>query len=234
VLEPSAERILERLGDDDLVLDVGAWARPFERADWVLDAQPYDTRGLYDYDREAARERERFSAETWVQRDMCAREPWPFADDQFAFAVCAQTLEDVRDPVWVCAELARVARAGYLEVPSRLEEQSLGVEHPGAAWTGWSHHRWLCDVGEGAIRFVHKPNFLHAEPEYHFPAEFHAALSARERVQQLWWEGAFEASEVLFGDAPALLEYLAAPVRARGTPAARRGLGGALRRVARR
>lgn len=234
MLERSAQRILARLADDDLVLDVGGWARPFERADWVLDAQPYATRGLYDYDRETARPRERFSPETWVQRDVCAREPWPFADGHFAFAVCAQTLEDVRDPVWVCGELARVARAGYVEVPSRLEEQSLEVEHPGARWTGWSHHRWLCDVEDGGIGFVHKPHLLHAEPEYHFPREFHAGLSAEQRVQELWWEGGFEAHEVLFVEPGPLREYLAAPVRARGTPAARRGLARALGRLGRR
>jgi hypothetical protein len=234
VLERSAQRILAGLDDGDLVLDVGGWARPFERADWVLDAQPYATRGLYDYDRERARPREHFRPETWVQRDVCAREPWPFADDHFAFAVCAQTLEDLRDPVWVCAELARVARAGYVEVPSRLEEQSLGVEHPGARWAGWSHHRWLCDVEDGGIGFVHKPHLLHVEPEYHFPPEFHAGLSTEERVQELWWEGGFQAREPLFVEPEPLREYLAAPVRVRGTPAARPGLARALGRLRRR
>src|SRR5204863_8798249 len=37
----------------------------------------------------------------------------------------------------------RVGKAGYIEVPSRLEEQTLGVHGP---WVGWSHHRWLVDV----------------------------------------------------------------------------------------
>ena len=231
MLEGSGQRILERLSDDDLVLDVGGWARPFERADWVLDAQPYATRGLYDYDREDAQPRERFSAGTWVQRDVCAREPWPFHDDQFAFAVCAQTLEDLRDPVWTCAELARVARAGYVEVPSRLEEQSLEVEGPGARWAGWSHHRWLCDVVDGEIRFVAKPHFLHVGPEYHFPPGFHARLTPEERVQELWWERGFAAREVLFVEPGPLRDYLAAPVRERGMPAARRRW---LRRAGRR
>jgi hypothetical protein len=235
MLERSAERIVAQLSDDDLVLDVGGWAHPFERADWVLDAQPYETRGLYGYDRAAAAPAERFSEETWLQHDVCAREPWPFEDDRFAFAVCSHTLEDLRDPVWVCRELQRVARAGYVEVPSRLEEQSLGVEHPGARWAGWSHHRWLCDVLDGAIRFVHKPHFLHVGPEYHFPPEFHAALTPEERVEQLWWTGGFEARETLFVEAEPLREYLMEPVVARSDPAARRGRARrALRRVARR
>jgi Methyltransferase domain len=204
LLASSRQRILERLRDSDLVLDVGGWASPFDRADWVIDLQPYATRGRYDYDRASARER--FSERTWVQRDVCDRDPWPFADDQFDFAVCAQTLEDVRDPVWVCRELCRVARAGYVEVPSRLEEQSLGVHGP---WIGWSHHRWLCEVLDGRIEFVAKPHLLHARRSDHFPAGFHATLTPEERVAQLWWEGGFEYGERVFLEAAELDAYLA-------------------------
>ena len=45
-------------------------------------------------------------------------------DDQFDLAICVTTLEDIRDPIWACHELNRVARAGYVEVPSRLEDAS--------------------------------------------------------------------------------------------------------------
>jgi hypothetical protein len=235
MLDSSARRILERLADDDLVLDVGGWAHPFERADWVLDAQPYQTRGLYGYDRARAAPAERFSHETWLQRDVCAREPWPFEDDRFAFAVCSHTLEDLRDPVWVCGELARVARAGYVEVPARAEEQTVCLEHPGARWAGWSHHRWLCDVHDGGISFVHKPHFLHVGPEYHLPPEVHARLTPEQRVQQLWWTGRFDARETLFADPADLREYLMEPVLAHAPPATRGGrTRRALRRVARR
>ncbi|TML25525.1 MAG: class I SAM-dependent methyltransferase [Actinobacteria bacterium] len=204
MLASSRWRMLERLDDSDLVLDVGGWASPFERADWVIDLQPYATRGRYDYDRGAAHER--FSERTWVRRDVCDHDPWPFADGQFDFAVCAQTLEDVRDPVWVCRELCRVARAGYVEVPSRLEEQSLGVHGP---WIGWSHHRWLCDVSDGRIEFVAKPHLLHARASDHCPAGFHATLTPEERVAQLWWEGSFEYGERVFFEAAELDAYLA-------------------------
>src|SRR5215212_2730078 len=118
------------LDAEAVVLDVGGWASPLARADWVIDLMPHETRGLYG---ESDPARERFSGERWVERDICARDPWPFADGQFDFAVCSHTLEDVRDPVWVCSELARVARAGYVEVPSRLEEQAFGVHGP---WVG--------------------------------------------------------------------------------------------------
>lgn len=203
MLASSRERILEGLGDEDVVLDVGAWAHPFPRADWVLDLLPHATRGLYYYDRETAEER--FSRETWVQRDICDREPWPFADDQFDFAICSHTLEDVRDPVYVCSELSRVARAGYIEVPSRLEEHSLGVHGP---WAGWSHHHWLCEVSDGRLDVVFKTHAIHHPSEFHFPAGFQPTLSEEERVLQLWWEGGVECREHVHTEAETLEAYL--------------------------
>src|SRR3954464_6299523 len=98
MLETSVRTILERLRPDDVVLDIGAWGRPFTRADWVMDLEPYETRGLYGRHGPAP---ERFSADTWIRRDICAVEPYPFADKQIDFVVCSHTLEDVRDPLRV-------------------------------------------------------------------------------------------------------------------------------------
>ena len=204
MLAASARRITEELPPDALVLDVGGWAKPLERADWVLDLEPYETRGLYGYDTSTAEER--FTRDTWVTRDMCDREPWPFADGQFDFAVCSHTLEDIRDPVFVCTELQRVARAGYIEVPDRREEQTFGIH---GEIVGWSHHRWLCDVGADAITFVGKPGFIQARPDLHFPREAYDALTPEQRVQQLWWNGPFPVAERIFMVPEELEEYLA-------------------------
>jgi methyltransferase family protein len=238
-LQESYERIIAELADDAEVLDVGGWSRPFWRANWVIDLEGYDTRGLYQRcyatgeDLQAGEER--FTAATWVLRDICDREPWPFADDQFDFAVCAQTLEDVRDPVWVCAELSRVARAGYVEVPNRLQEQSWGVQGP---WTGWSHHRWLIDVEDGRMDFLHKPAFVHTRASCQFPAGFAVSLPPAESQHAVWWDGAIEARERMIFDAAELdayVEDLVTEERARrGLPPARERPDGAIARVARR
>ncbi len=140
-------------------------------------------------------------ADTWVERDICDHEPWPFSDDQFDFAICSHVLEDVRDPVWVCHELNRVAKAGYIEVPSRLEEHSVWVN---GNWAGWSHHHWLIDMGEESIDFVFKPHSINGWPPYHLPAPFGTLLTEAERVQSLWWEGGFTYRERIFFD---LLEF---------------------------
>ncbi|MBA3300753.1 MAG: class I SAM-dependent methyltransferase [Thermoleophilaceae bacterium] len=203
MLPESREQIVSRLPGDARVLDVGGWAKPFPRADVVLDAMPHETRGLYGYDGDRAQER--FSAGSWVQRDICDREPWPFADGEFDFAVCSHTLEDVRDPVWVCSELQRVARAGYIETPSRLEEQSFGIQ---GEWVGWGHHHWLVSAGERDIEFVFKHGVLQGRRSAQFDTKFWHGLGPAERVERLWWEGGFGYRERLFVDGDDLDAWL--------------------------
>lgn len=227
MLPEGRRRILASLDEGDRVLDVGGWGQPLARADWVIDLMPYETRWVYG---ERDPDPERFTAETWLERDICGREPWPFADKSFDFAVCSHTLEDVRDPIWVCSELNRVAKAGYIEVPSRLEEQSFGVQ---GRWVGWSHHRWLIEISDGGIEFVSKPHRLHGHAEYYIPRELGATLTAAERVQYLFWGDVFTYGERIFLETEPLATYLtefAATARETLTPRlsrlarARRGL----------
>jgi hypothetical protein len=218
MLDANRTRILELLGDDEQVLDVGGGAKPFPRADWVIDLEPYQARARYGPAADPASER--FGPETWVQRDVCDREPWPFADGQFDFSICSHTLEDVRDPLYVCSELIRVSRAGYIEVPSRLEEQSYGFQGP---WVGWGHHRWLVDLDVGELTFVFKHHVMHGRDSDQFPPGFHDRLSPAQRVQAMFWERAFGYRERIFLDGPSLDAYLAGFVtRNRPTPARRR------------
>ena len=230
MLEAARNQLLSSLSDDALVLDIGGWADPVERADWVLDLMPYETRGLYEREgwiEPRSRDAERFTPETWIRRDICEREPYPFSDGEIDFVICAHTLEDVRDPVWVCSEMNRIAKAGYIEVPSRLEEQSWGV---GGDYVGWSHHRWLIDVADGHIEFVLKLHSLPAHEDQHFPAGFWHTLDEAARVQGMWWEGGFSYRERIFLDEDESNRYLAEAVQremaARGV-SDRRALGGA-------
>jgi hypothetical protein len=39
---------MSRLQPSDVVLDIGGWAHPFNRANYVIDAAPYETRGYYN------------------------------------------------------------------------------------------------------------------------------------------------------------------------------------------
>lgn len=213
MLASSVRAVTERLSDTDILLDVGGWAKPFPRADWVLDLMPYETRGAVT-DGE-----ERFSEQTWISRDICSRKPFPFEDNQIDFAICSHTLEDIRDPIWVCEELSRVAKAGYIEVPSRMDEQCYGVHGP---WVGWSHHRWLSDVEGSHISFVLKLGVLQGDAEFQFPAGSVKDLSPEKRVECFFWEGSFEASERMFYEPADLHEYLREYVAQRSVGSKRR------------
>lgn len=196
MLEQNVSKVLAMIGPNDLVLDVGGWACPFNRANYVMDAEPYKTRGYYGtigLPAHQGGDEEYFSADTWIQRDICDREPFPFADKQFHFVVCSHTLEDLRDPLWTCAEIVRVGKRGYVEVPSRVAESSRGWEHPRMA--GLSHHRWLIECQGNGIDFLHKYHSIHSHWRYSLPASYLRRLPEREKVQWLFWEDSFEFRE---------------------------------------
>ncbi len=191
VLPAATERILASLTDADRVLDVGGWASPFNRADWVMDLMPFESRGGSGSHGPAF---ERFSARTWVQRDACARDPWPFGDNEFDFALCVGTLEQVRDPVGVCRELSRVARAGYVEVPTIEAELVFGADGQGP-WLGHADHRWLCEITGGQLVFLHKPHSIHHDRTLRVQEHWRARMADEDHVQGLFWEGSLPARE---------------------------------------
>jgi SAM-dependent methyltransferase len=195
VLPENLTRLLAR-PDDHRVLDVGAWAAPVNRADWVIDLMPYESRGVL-MPGGFGPGPERFDASRWVVADICSHEPWPFADDYFDFAICTFTLEDVRDPIRVCQEMSRVARAGYIEVPSLLDELTWhNPEASGGPWAGHSHHRWLCTLEGGELTFLHKAHSLHTRRSVLVAPRWSRRLSDRERVLAHFWEGELPAREL--------------------------------------
>ena len=190
MLPAAAERISELLSGDALVLQVGASRGAFARADHVLDDQPHEPHGDA-----------RFTRKTWTTRDVCGRAPWPYADRQFDFAVCL-TLPELRDPIGVCAELARVARAGYVELPVVEAELAGGTA------------RWLCDVAEAGLVFTAKPPL---DARVRVPRRRVLELPAEERVHALFWENRLPARERLVDELD-LLNELATRVRERFEP----------------
>jgi hypothetical protein len=203
---------MQALKPDDVVLDIGGWAHPFNRANYVLDLAPYETRGFYN--RTFAKNNpippiggtvEKFTADTWIVRDICAKEPYPFKDKELDFVVCSHTLEDIRDPLWVCSEMIRIGKAGYIEVPSRLWESCRGLER-GIA--GLSHHRWLIDIdaGSNSIRFLQKFHRIH-NWRNSLPKSVLQNLREDEAAQWLFWNGSFEFREdLIYGEEEQLRE----------------------------
>ncbi|QDV32545.1 methyltransferase domain-containing protein [Tautonia plasticadhaerens] len=197
MLEANVPAVLSRIAAGHRVLDVGGWARCFNRADYVIDKFPFETRGTRYAEKlglpAQGGEVESFSAETWVARDLCDREPWPFPDKFFDFCTCSHTLEDIRDPLWVCSEMRRVARAGYIETPSMAFELTRGRE--AGVPVGLSHHFWVVEVDGPTITFHPKLHSLHGDPQLSLPPVVGAALPPETQVSWLFWEGDFVSRE---------------------------------------
>ncbi len=176
MLPQATRRILETVPRGAAVLQVGRGDR-FRRADVVLDEH---------------------------QRDVCARDPWPYRDGQFSFAICT-ALPRLRDPVGVCRELSRVAAAGYVEVPT-VEAELAGGEQ-----------RWLCDLVDGWLVFTAKPGAVYTDPRVRAPQRWVDRLPPEDRVTGLFWERRLPARERLVAT-DVLLDELTGRLRRRFEP----------------
>lgn len=107
----SLRRLHCPVNKDDLVLEVGSGGNPYARANILLDAY------------EETRERH------WVplkaDRPMVLGfvEKLPFKDKSFDFVIASHVLEHSAQPEQFLAELQRVAKAGYIEVPDAFMER---------------------------------------------------------------------------------------------------------------
>lgn len=57
------------------------------------------------------------------------------------FCICTHTLEDIRDPGWVINKINQTFSAGFISIPNKHQELSLGLES--VLYPGWCHHRWV-------------------------------------------------------------------------------------------
>ncbi len=58
----------------------------------------------------------------------------PFADKEFNFIITSHVLEHVEDIEYFIKELERVANSGYIEVPTRLEDNLVDVNEKAHIW----------------------------------------------------------------------------------------------------
>jgi len=200
ILRGNLPQVIRRALAGERVLDVGGWYLPLNAATHVLDLNPYETRGQ-PLDPENA---PRFSAATWRVQDACVP-PWPWPDKFFDFSFCSHLLEDVRDPIAVVRELSRVAKAGYLETPSRAREIFAKGRWAGLAArvgrppeVGFYHHRWFVEADGNHLRFLAKTSEILRDPRYYITR---SALGRKMREEEsgfgLFWEGAITAEETI-------------------------------------
>lgn len=180
---------------DHQILDIGGWFAPCKQATHMVDIMPFDTmnvKGAYGYGEM------RVKRENYLQVDLGAIERLPFADKQFDFVVCRHTLEDIKDPIRICREMMRVAKAGYIETPHRVYESTKGVERHW--WCGHYHHRWFVEVDRNKIIFQFKPHNLHSNPSFNWRCLPWQKVREEYKNTSLLWEGSFDVDERIIID----------------------------------
>lgn len=109
---------------DWVVLEIGSGNNPNPRSNILCD------RFIHDNGQRAGK----FSIV--IDRPLVVADGYhlPFATKSFDYIICSHILEHMSDPQAFIQEVARVGKAGYIEVPSIYAERLFG----------WKFHLWYC------------------------------------------------------------------------------------------
>ena len=125
----------KRLGiaQSDSVLEVGSGARPYLRADVLLDIsmEPFERAGKLIKD---------------MPLVIGDAQYLPFKDNSFDFVIATHILEHLEKPDKFIKEIQRVGKRGYIETPSPFAE----------AIFGHSFHKWFVYLKEKTLTIVKK------------------------------------------------------------------------------
>ena len=144
---------------DGLVLDVGGGQSAHPRANVVVDKYVVD-----DFERAGPLE---------LTKPLIVADGHhlPFADGTFSYVVAMHVLEHATDPVQFASELARVAAAGFVQLPSAESELTFG----------WPFHPWLVDRDGDTLVFRPK-----GERRAQVGSVFHESYE-QSVLMRLWW-----------------------------------------------
>jgi uncharacterized protein YbaR (Trm112 family) len=118
-----------------LVVDLGAGQSAFPRADAVVDKYVAD-----DFERG-------YPLALIKPLIVADGHSLPFKSKSLAYLIASHVLEHATDPERFATEISRVARAGFVQLPSSLAERAFG----------WSFHPWLVDLEGDTLVFSPKP-----------------------------------------------------------------------------
>lgn len=183
-----SDTILTLLSDDSLVLDAGGGKNPWFRATHILDKRDEQVGEVLHSNGKVY-----FKKENWINRDFFEM-PWPFPDKYFDFCICADTLEDVRDPIAIAKEIQRVSKAGYICSPTRAAESNIGGEKSplGKNLYGYFHHRWFVEIVDGALQYTMKTPLLYQHKKW-------LIKDVRQKVLNYFWKDSFNVYENYLG-----------------------------------
>lgn len=95
---------------------------------------------------------------------------WEVDGKLFDFAICTQTIEDIRDPRMVLGQLEDIAKEGFISVPCKHTELCKEIEcstkedmeHWGieGLYRGYIHHRWIFTIRDNVLWAIPKLAFI--------------------------------------------------------------------------
>ena len=142
----------------------------------------------------------------YTQMNICEK-TWPFEDDEFDFVFCGNTIEDLKNPLFVCKEMMRVGKAGRIVVPDILTECTKGVDSwmLNETYAGFYHHRWLIAISEGKIELIPKTPIVSI-------FDWTGHISKEEKKKHFYaifdWKDDFEVEEWIMSDWNMVYELL--------------------------
>jgi len=125
-----------------LVLEVGSGGNPYPRANVLVDAY------------ENTQERHWTPLVTDRKTVIAFGENLPFKEKTFDFVICSHVLEHSPDPAQFLAELQRVAKAGYIEVPHAFLERVIP----------YNDHRLEIHLEDNVLKIFKKPTANKIDP----------------------------------------------------------------------
>ncbi|MCP9915844.1 class I SAM-dependent methyltransferase [Cyanobium sp. ATX 6F1] len=177
------------IAESKRILDVGGWFKPASIASHVIDLMPWETRGARLCAEQQADEN--FSKETWFQANFL--DPnfrMPFEDDFFDLVLCGHTIEDLINPRPVLNEMTRVGKAGVIECPSRLAEQTIGISDRMSKIVGYQHHHWIVDVTAEQLYLYSKDSSkLESSSQIPFRVSERMFRNGHKQSSQYYWKG---------------------------------------------
>jgi len=178
--------LLRRIPDHARVLDLGGWHRVLPRADVVVDLNDYESRTIVHPDVP-----ERFTRKDWIVADFGTPTFWStIGDKEFDFITITGTLEEVRDPIYVCSQMIRCAKAGYIEVPAKFLE--CAKLRPENTFSGFAHHRWIIDPMPDLTGLIFKQKMAWAHHRDYLGDDRRKELqNLRNYTRGYFWTGSF-------------------------------------------